>query len=203
MESSGAMSAVFGLGLMVGGSALLVLSLEQHERILGASLAASMTCPSAAVVSTAPPATTPPPVATSARPVVSSVPSAAPSAAPSASAAACASAAVATADSPLAYSFSFKPNKIELLPEDLDKLKAFGVKLRASKAKVTIEAFQDEANSDSPSKNLAKGRAAIVREVLTAIGLPPERISAAPTDSPVSPGKAVVRLSVPLEGGAP
>lgn len=203
MESSGAMSAVFGLGLMVGGSALLVLSLEQHERILGASLAASMTCPSAAVVSTAPPATTPPPVATSARPVVSSVPSAAPSAAPSASAAASASAAVATADSPLAYTFSFKPNDIVLLPEDLDKLKAFGVKLRAAKAKITIEAFQDDGTPDTPAKNLAKRRVAIVREVLTAIGLPPERILPTPTDSPVSPGKAVVRLSVPLEGGAP
>ncbi|MFO0661779.1 MAG: hypothetical protein U0165_18390 [Polyangiaceae bacterium] len=194
------MSAVFGLGLMVGGSALLVLSLEQHERILGASYAASLTCPSATVVATAPSVTTQPTVTASAKPTVSVAPSAAPSASVAASASASASAQSAPADSPLAYSFAFMPNDVVLQKEDLERLKAFGVKLRASRAKLSIEAFQDDGSPDTPAKNLAKRRIAIVREVLTAIGVPPERILPTPTDSPVSPGKAVVRLTMPLEG---
>ena len=86
------------------------------------------------------------------------------------------------------------------MPKDeLDRLKAYGIKLRSNpRVKFSIDAYGDAGSPEDKAKSLGKRRAAIVREVLIAIGIGSERILPPTADEP-SPGKAIIKLQAPLE----
>jgi outer membrane protein OmpA-like peptidoglycan-associated protein len=172
---------VFGVGLVVMGYAVLVISLaEQAQRAaaLGATRSTSAGLESSAAAQTAEPqptATTPPPMPSA------SAPAAVPSAAPAVSISAAAS--DPSAESADARLFKFSPGGALMARDEVQRLMAFGKALaHRPQAKVSIEGFGDLPGSEPLMIGIAKHRATVARTLLAKAGVTEDRVTLAVVD---------------------
>jgi outer membrane protein OmpA-like peptidoglycan-associated protein len=172
---------VFGVGLVVMGYAVLVISLaEQAQRAaaIGATRSTSAGLESSAAAQTAEP-----------QPTASTPLAMPPTSAPAvvASAAPVASIAAATADpstdSADARLFKFSPGGAVMTREEVQRLMAFGKALaHRPQAKVSIEGFGDLPGSEPLMIGIAKHRAKVAQTLLAKAGVTEDRVTLAVVD---------------------
>lgn len=184
-----------GLLLVAGGAALVLLAVDGHGRDSAAEARAHVPPPQAASGDA-------PRAPVSARSTASTVviatasSSAGPAASasgPSASASASSSARPASSAPPGAaggLSVHFAAGGIVLPKDEITRLVGHAAELRKDVNKVVVEGFADEPGTDDKAIALARRRAILARQLLTEVGIDPERLSIAVVDVASEPSLA-------------